>query len=237
MGKYMRLDKILQSQGFGSRKECQHLISRGLVEINEKICLDAKQVFQTKALEFKVSGHSYIYVEKVYIVLNKPQGYECSHQAVHHFSVYELLPQLFNVRGVQSIGRLDQDTTGLLLFSDDGQFIQALTHPKKHVGKQYLVNTIDPLTDDQLQQLQEGVVLRGEKGSFIAKDVKRLAENSCLMTVHQGVYHQVKRMIAAVGNKVSQLHRNKTGSFELPHDLKEGEWRYLSIDEIEQIKH
>lgn len=232
----MRLDKILQSQGFGSRKECQHLISRGLVEVDEKICLDAKQVFQTKGLEFKVSGHSYIYVEKVYIVLNKPQGYECSHQAVHHFSVYELLPQLFNVRGVQSIGRLDQDTTGLLLFSDDGQFIQALTHPKKHVGKQYLVQVIDPLTDEQLKQLEDGVSLKGEKGLFVATDVKQLSDHEFLMTVHQGVYHQVKRMIAAIGNKVSTLHRNKIGAFELPHDLNEGEWQYLSFEEIQRIK-
>ncbi|ESK40070.1 hypothetical protein P256_00509 [Acinetobacter nectaris CIP 110549] len=232
----MRLDKILQSQGFGSRKVCQQLIARGLVEINGETCRDPKAVFQPVGLVFNVSGESYNYAEKLYILLNKPKGYECSHEAVHHFSVYELIPPLFNARGVQSIGRLDQDTTGLLIFSDDGQFIQALTHPKKHVGKQYLVQVIDPLTDEQLKQLEDGVSLKGEKGLFVATDVKQLSDHEFLMTVHQGVYHQVKRMIAAIDNKVSTLHRNKIGAFELPHDLNEGEWQYLSFEEIQRIK-
>lgn len=229
---------MLQSQGFGSRKYCQQLIKNGAVQINGEIIDNLKYKADLHGLEFRVYGEDYLYREKVYIALNKPQGYECSHQATHHFSVFELFDEVLMNRGLQCVGRLDQDTTGLLLLTDDGQFLQALTHPKKHVAKVYQMHTADPVTPEQAEKLEQGVELRNESGIFAATDVQRLAEHQLQMTVHQGVYHQVKRMLAAVGNKVEQLHRAQIGQLNLTdlNDLQEGEWVYLSAEQIEQAK-
>ena len=112
---------------------------------------------------------------------------------------------------------------------------QALTHPKKHVPKVYQIQTVDPITDEQIQQLEQGVELRNEKGLFAATDVQRLAEHALKITVHQGVYHQVKRMLAAVGNKVERLHRAQVGQLVL-NDLPEGEWLYLNEAQVVAAK-
>lgn len=232
----MLLEKMLQSQGFGSRKHCQQLIKNGAVSIQGELIDNPKHKLNLQDLTFSVYGHEYRYREKVYIVLNKPQDYECSHQTTHHFSVFDLFDDILLNRGIQCVGRLDQDTTGLLLLTDDGQFLQALTHPKKHVAKVYQMTTTDPVTDEQIQQLEQGVELRNEKGTFAATDIVRLDENRLQITIHQGVYHQVKRMLAAVGNKVEKLHRAQIGQLTL-NDLPEGEWIYLTEDQVIQAKY
>jgi len=230
----MWLEKILQSQGFGSRKYCQQLIKSGAISINHEICVDTKAKFDLKNFTFKVHGEEFEYREKVYIALNKPQGYECSHQAQYHFSVFDLFdPTLLN-RGIQCVGRLDQDTTGLLLLTDDGQFLQALTHPRKHVAKVYELITANPITPEQIRLLEQGVELRND-GIFKASNIKQTSSNQLSLAIHQGVYHQVKRMLAAVGNKVEKLHRSKIGELELPM-LAEGEWTYLDQTQIELAK-
>ena len=231
----MILEKMLQSQGFGSRKNCQNLIKNGAVQIQGEMVSDPKLKLKLDQLEFTVSGQTYQYREKVYIALNKPAGYECSHQATHHFSVFELFDHVLLERGLQCVGRLDQDTTGLLLLTDDGQFLQALTHPKKHVAKVYRMQTADAVTEEQLLNLEQGVELRNENGIFAATDVKQIAEHEMQMAIHQGVYHQVKRMLAAVGNKVEKLHRQQIGLLKL-QDLSEGEWIYLTESQIQAAK-
>ncbi|MDR3030037.1 MAG: rRNA pseudouridine synthase [Acinetobacter sp.] len=231
----MFLEKMLQSQGFGSRKHCQQLIKNGAIQIQNEVITDPKFKLDLDHLEFSVYQQTFQYREKVYIALNKPQNYECSHQSTHHFSVFDLFDDVLMNRGLQSVGRLDQDTTGLLLFTDDGQFLQALTHPKKHVPKVYQIQTADPITDEQIQQLEQGVELRNEKGLFAATDVQRLAEHVLKITVHQGVYHQVKRMLAAVGNKVERLHRAQVGQLVL-NDLPEGDWLYLNEAQVVAAK-
>ncbi|ATZ63522.1 rRNA pseudouridine synthase [Acinetobacter bereziniae] len=231
----MFLEKMLQSQGFGSRKHCQQLIKNGAIQIQNEVISDPKFKLDLDHLEFSVYQQTFQYREQVYIALNKPQNYECSHQSTHHFSVFDLFDDVLMNRGLQSVGRLDQDTTGLLLFTDDGQFLQALTHPKKHVPKVYQIQTVDPITDEQIQQLEQGVELRNEKGLFAATDVQRLAEHALKITVHQGVYHQVKRMLAAVGNKVERLHRAQVGQLVL-NDLPEGEWLYLNEAQVVAAK-
>lgn len=224
----MLLEKMLQSQGFGSRKYCQQLIKNGAVSIQDEIQKNLKyRINDLTDFKFQVFDQNYIYREKVYIVLNKPKGFECSHQPHHHQSVFSLLPDLLIQRNIAAVGRLDQDTTGLLLLTDDGQYLHALTHPKKHVPKVYHVTTIDPITPEQIKQLEQGVELNNEKGTFRATNVIQLGETQLSMTIHQGVYHQVKRMIAAVGNKVTALHRQQIGQLELPN-LPEGKWMYLT---------
>ena len=231
----MFLEKMLQSQGFGSRKHCQQLIKNGAIAIQGEVITNAKHKLDLNNLSFSVYGESFDYREKVYIALNKPQDYECSHQATHHFSVFDLFDDVLMNRGLQCVGRLDQDTSGLLLLTDDGQFLQALTHPKKHVAKVYRMQTADPVTEQQIQQLQQGVELRNESGIFAATDVIQLAEHELQLTIHQGVYHQVKRMLAAVGNKVERLHRQQIGTLALP-ELEQGEWVYLTEQQVELAK-
>ena len=232
----MFLEKLLQSQGFGSRKHCQQLIKNGAVRVADEVITQPKFNCDVKQpFFFNVYADAYQYREKVYLALNKPQGYECSHQATHHYSVFDLFDEVLLNRGIQCVGRLDQDTTGLLLLTDDGQFLQALTHPKKHVAKVYQMQTADPVKDMQIEQLTQGVELRNETGIFAATDVKRLGEHQLEMTIHQGVYHQVKRMLAAVGNKVEKLHRKQIGLLDLA-ELEEGEWIYLTDEQIELAK-
>ena len=231
----MLLEKMLQSQGFGSRKHCQQLIKNGAIAIQGEVITNAKHKLDLSNLSFSVYGESFDYREKVYIALNKPQDYECSHQATHHFSVFDLFNDVLMNRGLQCVGRLDQDTSGLLLLTDDGQFLQALTHPKKHVAKVYRMQTAGPVTEQQIQQLQQGVELRNESGVFAATDVIQLAENELQLTIHQGVYHQVKRMLAAVGNKVERLHRQQIGALVLP-ELEQGKWIYLTEQQVELAK-
>ena len=231
----MFLEKMLQSQGFGSRKHCQQLIKNGAIAIQGEVITNAKHKLDLNHLSFSVYGERFEYREKVYIALNKPQDYECSHQATHHFSVFDLFDDVLMNRGLQCVGRLDQDTSGLLLLTDDGQFLQALTHPKKHVAKVYRMQTADPVTEQQIQQLQQGIELRNESGVFAATDVIQLAENELQLTIHQGVYHQVKRMLAAVGNKVERLHRQQIGALALP-ELEQGKWIYLDEQQVELAK-
>ena len=231
----MFLEKMLQSQGFGSRKHCQQLIKNGAIAIQGEVITNAKHKLDLNHLSFSVYGERFEYREKVYIALNKPQDYECSHQATHHFSVFDLFNDVLMNRGLQCVGRLDQDTSGLLLLTDDGQFLQALTHPKKHVAKVYRMQTADPVTEQQIQQLQQGVELRNESGVFAATDVIQLSENELQLTIHQGVYHQVKRMLAAVGNKVERLHRQQIGALALP-ELEQGKWIYLDEQQVELAK-
>ncbi len=233
----MQLDKILQSQGFGSRKYCRQLIESGKVAIGNNggtlnTCSNFKTDVPTEGLELAVLGEHWSFREKIYIALNKPQGCECSHQPQHHHSVFSVLPEQFLARGIQCVGRLDQDTTGLLFLTDDGAFLQALTHPKKHVAKRYVVTTNRPVTDEQIAQLTQGVALRNEKGIYAADDCSKLGEHQLTLTIHQGLYHQVKRMIAAVGNHVDALHREQIGNFKLPENLEAGEWIYLNDEQI-----
>jgi 16S rRNA pseudouridine516 synthase len=228
----MQLEKILQSQGFGSRKQCRQLIESGKVMIGAEVCRDPKISFDISDLSLRVGDQTWLYREKIYLALHKPSGYECSHQPQHHPSVFDLLPAPLIERGVQCVGRLDQDTTGLLLLTDDGAFLQALTHPKKHVAKRYLVTTNRAITDEQIAQLMQGVVLRNEQGLFAAYECLKLGENQLVLTIHQGLYHQVKRMLAAVGNHVDALHREQIGQFKLLDDLPEGEWIYLNEAQV-----
>ncbi|MEG1854098.1 MAG: pseudouridine synthase [Acinetobacter sp.] len=231
----MFLEKMLQSQGFGSRKHCQQLIKNGAVSVEGEKIDQPKHKLDLNNLSFSVYDQHFEYREKVYIALNKPQGYECSHQATHHFSVFDFFNDVLMNRGLQCVGRLDQDTSGLLLLTDDGQFLQALTHPKKHVAKVYQMQTVDPVTEQQILQLQQGVELHNESGIFAATNVVQLAENELQMTIHQGVYHQVKRMLAAVGNKVERLQRQQIGALTLP-ELEQGKWIYLNAEQVELAK-
>jgi len=165
--------------------------------------------------------------------MNKPAGHECSQKPKHHPSVYSLLPPPLRVRDVQSVGRLDEDTTGLLLFTDDGALIHRLTSPKRHVAKVYEVGCKHPVSEEQVQRLLQGVKLVDDPATVKAAAAEITGErpdglHGLRLTLTDGKYHQVKRMLAAVSNRVEALHRSGFGALTLPADLAPGQWRWLA---------
>ena len=227
----MRLSDMLFSQGFGTRRECAALIGHGRVSVGGVVMPDPDQVIAVDGLEFSVEGQRWQYQAQAVLLLNKPAGFECSRQPRHHPSVLSLLPAPLQRRGAQPIGRLDQDTTGLLLLTDHGPLIHRLTSPKHHVPKVYEVGVKHPVSEVQLAQLRNGVVLDDDPLPVRAAACERSAECALQLTLTEGKYHQVKRMVAAVGNRVTSLHRSRFGALTLTADLAEGHWRWLTSAE------
>ena len=223
----MKLAQMVFSQGFGARRECEGLIVGGHVTIDGRICNDPFFVVEPEGLTFTVRGERWRYHAKALVVLNKPIGYECSQKPRHHPSVMSLLPIPLRVRGLQPVGRLDEDTTGLLLMTDDGALIHRLTSPKKHVPKVYEIGTSDSVTAGQVDALLRGVVLHDDPLPVRAAAAEQTGERALRMTLLEGKYHQVKRMVAAAGNTVDALHRSSYGALALPCDLAPGQWRWL----------
>jgi 16S rRNA pseudouridine516 synthase len=223
----VKLAQVLFSQGFGARRECESLIAAGLVTVVGRVADDPFEEVDTQGLEFSVRGEPWPYRERALIVLHKPAGYECSQKPKHHPSVMNLLPGPLRRREVQPVGRLDEDTTGLLLLTDDGALIHRLTSPKKHVPKVYEVGCKHAVDATQLARLRDGVVLDDSPVPVRAAACEAIGENGLRLTLLEGKYHQVKRMVAAVGNRVETLHRSAFGELVLPADLAVGQWRWL----------
>jgi 16S rRNA pseudouridine516 synthase len=229
----LTLDRILQSQGFGTRKWCRTLVADGEVAVDGNSVTDYRAAFDTAGLEFEVFGERWAYREHVYIALNKPSDYECSRKPSHHPGVLTLLPEQFGWRDVQPVGRLDHDTTGLLLLSDDGAFIHAQSSPKRHVPKLYLATTADAVTDELIARLLAGVQLHDEPAPLAAERCRAVGPNQLEIVLEQGKYHQVKRMLAAAGNHCAALQRTAIGQLTLDMlGLAEGEWTYLDAEQM-----
>lgn len=227
------LDRILQSQGFGTRKWCRELISDGEVTIDGETVTDYRAAFETNGLVFTLFGEEWLYREHVYIALNKPANFECSRKPSHHPGVLTILPEQFTWRDVQPVGRLDHDTTGLLLMSDDGPFIHAQSSPKRHIPKVYVATTHDAVTPALIDQLLDGVKLHDEPAPLAAQRCRMVDAHRLEIVLEQGKYHQVKRMLAAAGNHCTALRRTAIGGLTLDAlELDEGEWCYLDQAEL-----
>ena len=239
----MQLQDILFSQGFGTRRICCGLIQQGLVAVGEakETCTDPLELLPTEDLVFWVQGVRWVYQERAYLMLHKPSGFECSQKPGTYPSVYTLLPGPLRARGggaaagVQAVGRLDQDTTGLLLMSDDGKFIHRLTSPRHHVPKVYEVRVKHPLDEKQVNRLLAGVVLDDDPKPVRAQACSAEGEFHLRLTLTEGKYHQVKRMVAAVGNRVEALHRSSVGVLSLTEGLVPGQWRWLTRQEVASL--
>lgn len=224
----MAWDKLLQSQGFGTRKGCQQLIEAGRLSVAGSEMSDSRGSTETEDLVFTVDGVEWRYRTHVYIALNKPANFECSRKPSHHPGVLSLMPDNFRQRDVQPVGRLDHDTTGLLLLSDDGAFIHAQSSPKRHVPKVYVATTQDEVTDALIAALKGGVRLHDEPAPLAATHCVALSDREIEIVVEQGKYHQVKRMLAAAGNHCCALRRTRIGGLTLESlGLGEGQWCYL----------
>jgi 16S rRNA pseudouridine516 synthase len=224
------LAQILFSQGFGTRRHCAALIADGQVEIGGVIHDDPTALIPVDDLVFSVGGEPWPYHARALVLLHKPAGYECSAKPRHHPAVLSLLPAPLRERGVQAVGRLDADTTGLLLLTDDGTLIHRLTSPKQHVDKVYEVGCRHELASDTVARLLSGVVLDDDPRPVRASACEATGERALRLTLTEGKYHQVKRMVAAAGNRVETLHRSAFGALTLG-DLAPGRWRWVDAAE------
>jgi 16S rRNA pseudouridine516 synthase len=237
----LQLQDILFSQGFGTRRVCAGLIQQEFVAVGQQTCTDPAAEFIAEGLEFSVQGTLWRYHEKAYLMLHKPAGTECSQKPSTYPSIYTLLPPPIRQRGggaaagVQAVGRLDQDTTGLLLLSDDGKFIHRMSSPRHHQPKVYEVVTRHAVDSSQIGRLLAGVVLDDDPRLVRAAACEQTGDRQLSLTLTEGKYHQVKRMIAAVGNRVEGLHRSRIGELHLPADLAPGQWRWLSADDLQRL--
>jgi 16S rRNA pseudouridine516 synthase len=246
----MQLQDILFTQGFGTRRVCAGLVQQGLVKVyadgpgsSAELYTESAREFDPDGLWFQVQGQDWPYQAHAYLMLHKPAGTECSQKPSTYPSVYTLLPgplrqrpQKGPVQGVQAVGRLDQDTTGLLLLTDDGQFIHRMNSPRHHVPKVYEVTVKHPLQAAQVQRLLDGVVLDDDPKPVRAAACEAVSELHLLLTLTEGKYHQVKRMLAAVGNRVEGLHRSQIGGLKLPDDLPPGQWRWLDAAALASLR-
>ncbi len=226
----MRLDKYLTETLGVTRKEATKLLKSGDVTVNGdtvkqgavKLATDAEVMFQNRQLV--LSGPRYI-------MLNKPTGFVCSHVDDYNPTVFVLLDEI-SPEKLHVAGRLDGDTTGLVLMTDDGQWSHRITSPKHICEKTYLVTLADPVPEETIQTFADGVMLRGEKALTRPAKLELLSETEARLTITEGKYHQVKRMFASVGNRVVGLHRERVGGITLDDDLEPGEYRDLSPEEI-----
>jgi len=231
----MQIDKLLQKHGFGTRKSCRGLVRNERVTVNGQLCIDPFVELDTDDLVFTVDGVEWPYANFACLMLNKPAGYECSRKPLHHPSVLTLLPIPLRERNVHPIGRLDEDTTGLLLITDDGQLNHVLSSAKRKVPKVYVATTKHPVNQLQVDQLLGGVLLNDEPEPIFAAACEIAGEHQLRLTVTEGKYHQVKRMVAAAGNRVEALHREAVGALSLPEDLEPGAWRWLSTVDLQKL--
>ncbi len=235
----MQVSQVLYSQGFGSRRECAALLANGRVRVPGRA--DAQPVedphleLDTEGLVIEIGGQSWPFHDKAVLLLHKPAGFECSRKPHRHPSVLQSLPLPLQRRGVQPVGRLDADTTGLLLLTDDGALIHRLTSPRHHVPKVYEATTRHAVDNALVQRLLDGVQLLDEDRPVRAAACRSIGTHQLELTLTEGKYHQVKRMVAAAGNRVDALHRSRFGTLSLPADLPPGEWRWLTPEAVVAI--
>lgn len=229
----MRLDFFVAHATGMTRKDAKRCIGKGQVCVNGEVQRKAALPLAgddrvTLDGEFlALAGHRYL-------MLNKPAGVVCSTDDPQHPTVLGLLPPELR-RDVHPAGRLDADTTGMVLLTSDGQWSHRITSPASHLPKTYRVQLAEPLTQAARQSLEEGILLRSEQTPTRPATVDMLAPDCIRLVISEGRYHQVKRMLAAVGNHVTALHREAIGSLQLDEHLGEGEFRALSDTELDQI--
>ncbi len=231
----MKLVKLLANLGYGSRKEAQRLIRSGAVTDDSGHVLKEGEVPPHGRIRFR--GEPLDPPFPLTLMLNKPDGYTCSADDPGA-TIYDLLPERFAHRnpGLNPIGRLDRDTTGLLLLTDDGKLLHRIIHPKSHCLKVYHATLDRPLEGHEGALFASGeLLLIGETKPLLPAGFEALGEDEALVTLHEGRYHQVRRMFAAAGNHVTGLKRISIGGLKLPKDLAAGDWRPLTPEELAAV--
>ncbi|KRA60183.1 16S rRNA pseudouridine(516) synthase [Caulobacter sp. Root655] len=235
-----RLDRLLANLGYGSRRDVQALVSGGKVTLDGVAIKDAGQKIAVTAdlpSRMKIRGVAVDPPAPLVLIMHKPLGVVCSHREDGE-RIYDLLPKRWQIRdpALSSVGRLDKDTSGLLLITDDGDFLHRVISPKRHVPKIYRATLDRPLTGAEGAAFASGtLMLEGEDKPLLAAELDVLGEREARLTITEGRYHQVRRMFAAVGNHVVALHRERVGGIALPDDLAPGEHRILTAAQAEAV--
>ncbi len=232
-----RLDKILASQGTLSRKDVKEMIKRGRITLNGAVVKDSSVKVDENIDIVAVDGELVTLKRHIYIMLNKPQGVVSASDSDTDETVVDLVPEELYRKGLFPAGRLDKDTTGFVLITDDGDFAHKILSPKNHIFKTYIAGLEHPLSQAHINELEKGITL-GD-GTVLKEAKVETLNNTDKPTVKiqicEGKYHQVKRMFAATGNKVISLHRSKMGDLDLDLDLKMGECREITPEELLKI--
>jgi 16S rRNA pseudouridine516 synthase len=231
-----RLDRLLANLGYGSRREVTDLVARRQVLLDGVVVKDAGARIEIRAdlpNRMSISGQALDPPAPLTILMHKPLGVVCSHREAGR-SVYELLPARWRARipALSTIGRLDKETSGLLLITDDGPFLHRVISPKSNISKRYAATLDRPLEGHEAELFAAGtLMLEGEKEPLAPAVLEPTGARSADLTITEGRYHQVRRMFAAVGNHVVGLHRDRIGGLALPAELEPGDWRILTPDE------
>ncbi len=236
----VRLDRLLANLGYGSRSEVQQLVRLGVVMLDGRTADDASigvSITADLPARLSVDGQPLDPLPGIALMLHKPVGATCSHKEVGRL-VYDLLPPRWRRRepALSTVGRLDKETSGLLLLTDDGALLHRVISPKKHVTKHYVATLARPLRGDEAARFAAGtLMLEGETKALAPAVMEILSSISARVIVTEGRYHQVRRMFAAVGNHVEALHRDRIGGLGLPADLGPGEYRQMSPADVAAI--
>ena len=230
----IRLDKFLCEMEIGTRSQVKDMVKKGMVSVDGEVIKKADFKFDETAAKVCVNGKELSYQKFFYYMLNKPQGVVSATADNHDRTVLDLLKDALG-KDLFPVGRLDKDTEGLLLITNDGELSHNLLSPKKHVDKTYLVETKEPVVEDMILKLEQGVDIGEEKLTLPAK-VNKLEDKKIELTITEGKFHQVKRMLKAVDNEVVYLKRLSMGSLKLDAELALGEYRGLTEDEIIALK-
>lgn len=231
----MRLDKFICHSTGLSRQQAQRTIRNGSVSVNQCVLKKPDQRIASTDCVL-LDGETIFLPQPSYLMLHKPAGYVCANRDSEHPVVLDLLHGIPKEK-LQIAGRLDIDTTGLVLITDDGEWNHRVTSPTSHCRKTYCVTLDQPLTDTAAEQLRTGVLLSGEKKLTAAAELSFENDQAerVRISIHEGKYHQVKRMFAAVGNHVVSLHRESIGTIKLDSSMAPGEYRKLTPEEIASI--
>lgn len=230
----MRLDKFIANSTDYSRKDVKKAIKQQHVWVNGTLATDAGLHVDDSA-EVTVNGARISAPKPRYFMLNKPQGYICATKDAKQATVIDLLLDEANTAALHIAGRLDIDTTGLVLITDDGNWTHQLIAPNKHCPKRYLVDTAKPICAKTIKYFERGLMLPNESKRCQPAEVELLAAQQCILTIYEGKYHQVKRMFTAMANEVTALHRLSIGAIELDTALPEGDYRPLSAIEANSV--
>ncbi len=238
MSKILRLDKILSNMGHGSRKEVKQLIKEGAVEVDGKVVKDSSIQLNIDNQQVSVFGKALIYREFVYLMMNKPQGVISATEDAREKTVVDLLSDEYKAFDVAPVGRLDKDTEGFLLLTNDGQLAHQLLSPKKHIPKTYFARISGSVTMADSEEFKNGVVLDDGYKTLPAELLIHISDeiSEINITIYEGKFHQIKRMFEAVGKKVVYLKRVSMGKLSLDESLELGQYRELTAGELETLK-
>ena len=235
----LRIDKMLSNSGIGSRKQIKTDARKGLIEVNGAVEKDSSKIIDTETDTVKYKGEVIKYTQYIYLMMNKPRGVVSATEDNYDKTVIDLLDDEEKFYEPFPVGRLDKDSEGLLLITNDGKLAHELLSPRKHVDKTYYVEVAEEITEDDVRAFEEGVILKEDNYKTLPAKLQIMESgypSICLVTIREGKFHQLKRMFNAVNNEVTYLKRISMGALKLDEPLKTGQYRHLTEEEINLLR-